>query len=232
MILPADQAHHLRDVLRLQVGDAIDLFDDAGQSAQGRLVISQPLNVSVEIADIHPAQLTTTISVASAVPKGDRADWMIEKLSEIGVTRFIPLKTDRSVVHPEGRAKLDRWRRIAIESAKQCRRVGVMGIEELRDLRDCVMPAASSPGESHRLFLDTGSGAGQLITVTRNLQKLRSVELFIGPAGGWTGDEISRFLAAGLTGVSLTTTILRIETAAVIAAGVIACSFDREDPFP
>lgn len=225
MILSQSQAHHLKDVLRLTVGDVIEVFDNAGQSAQARIVVADAANVSVEIEEIHRAKVEVQITVASAVPKGDRADWMIEKLSEIGVTRFIPLKTDRSVVHPEGKGKLDRWQRIAIEAAKQCKRSGVMEIDELTSVSNCI---ASQPTDSLRRFLSTDPKAELIGESLKSAAALVGIHLFIGPEGGWTDSEIARFTASGLTGVSLTTTILRIETAAVVAAGVIACNAGRE----
>ena len=127
--LDESQAHHLRDVLRLKIGSSVELFDDAGSVAEAIVTQLDPAGVRVRFKAIR-RQAGGELIVASAVPKGDRADWMIEKLSELGVSLFIPLQTKRSVVHPTGSGKRDGWVRIATESAKQSRRAGVMQIDE------------------------------------------------------------------------------------------------------
>src|SRR5690348_13803369 len=87
--LPEREAHHARDVLRLSANDEVELFDDAGQTARGILKIVDASGVIVEVSSITTAARDRMqITVASAVPKGDRADWLVEKLSEIGVDRF------------------------------------------------------------------------------------------------------------------------------------------------
>src|SRR2546421_343871 len=115
--LSQSEAHHARHVLRLPEGTEVELFDSAGQTARVTLHYPDPNRAIAQVATITKASgRAFRFTIASAVPKGDRADWMIEKLSELGTTEFIPLRTARSVVHPEGKGKLDRWRRIALES--------------------------------------------------------------------------------------------------------------------
>src|SRR5262245_51824438 len=99
-IIELDQleSHHARDVLRLRAGDEIQLFDDTGKVADGRIVRCDKSKMLVEIGAVTPAPTQPLLVVASAVPKGERADWMIEKLSELGVSRFVPLATERSIV--------------------------------------------------------------------------------------------------------------------------------------
>ena len=226
--LNREEAHHARDVLRLKVGDAVELFDDAGNLARGTIEQSDASAVVALVALVERAgarPTSTGITIASAVPKGDRADWMIEKLSELGVHRFVPLATARSVVHPAGRNKRDRWLRIATEAAKQSRRAGVMSIDELTALDKVV---AINPGA---LLLDIDPQAPSLHDHLQyqpsNLQS--QLTLLIGPEGGWTDEEVARMRAAGLTGVRLTATILRVETAAVAAAAIVATWRARSD---
>src|SRR5262249_28805891 len=146
-------------------------------------------------------------------PKGERADWMIEKLGELGVNRFIPLAAARSVVLPKGQGKYERWKRIATESAKQSRRVGVMQIDELTEIS-----AALAGGG---FYLSTRDDATPLVSIEHS--QLRNPRFLIGPEGGWTDEEIESFKIAGLTGIKLTATILRVETAAVATAAIVAC---------
>jgi 16S rRNA (uracil1498-N3)-methyltransferase len=220
------QAHHLRDVLRLKAGDEIEAFDDAGNIASAIIERCDELEVYLQIGDLRARQPAAEIVIASAVPKGDRADWMIEKLSELGVSRFIPLITARSVVVPAGQNKRQRWIRIATESAKQSRRAGVMKIEEATDFRDAI--AAKPPAGTTRFYLSTEPGTSPILDIRQSTIDNR--HFFIGPEGGWTDGEIEQFRAAGLTGLRLTGTILRVETAAIAAAALVACLLSMGTP--
>jgi 16S rRNA (uracil1498-N3)-methyltransferase len=216
-----DQAgsRHARDVLRLEVGTAVEVFDDAGGVASGVIAALEPIvAVQVDMIDtsVGGGATVTDITVASAVPKGDRADWMVEKLSELGVARFIPLATARSVVLPEGKNKRQRWARLATESAKQSRRRGVMQIEELTKIDVATRQAAGT----RAIALSTEAGAKRILDALADAPS--RVTLFIGPEGGWTDDELQLFEQHDVTPVNLTDTILRVETAALVAAAIVA----------
>jgi 16S rRNA (uracil1498-N3)-methyltransferase len=223
-----DQAgsRHARDVLRLEVGGEVEAFDDAGGVARGVIVALEPLvSVQVEAFDARDENVTE-ITVAAAVPKGDRADWMVEKLSELGVARFVPLAAARSVVLPEGKNKPQRWQRIATESAKQSRRRGVMRIEELTKLDLATSQAAGT----RAIVLSTEPSAKPILDMLADAPP--RVTLFIGPEGGWTDDELRLFAQHDVRAVKLTDTILRVETAALVAAAVcaVALSCNRNSP--
>lgn len=220
-ILPPDQAHHVRDVLRLRPPQGVELFTDDGFSAAATLAEVRPEAVVAVVESITPPPGDQApLRVAAAVPKGNRADWMVEKLSEVGVGRFIPLATERAVSLPEGRNKLERWRRLAIESAKQCRRVGVMAVDPLTKLSEAIAAARSAGIGRH---LSTDPDAPPLAMQLPGMEPGAALTLFIGPEGDWTGGEVEAMNEAGLTGAGLTTTILRTETAAVVAAAVAGC---------
>jgi 16S rRNA (uracil1498-N3)-methyltransferase len=213
------EAHHARDVLRLTDGAAVEVFDDAGNVGAGILVLDGG-EASVRVEQAQPASEAArlALTVAAAVPKGDRADWMVEKLSELGVAEFIPLAAARSVVLPEGKSKRDRWNRIATEAAKQSRRRGVMRIAELTDLAKALKQAKNA------WFLSTE--LTDALPITRAAAEWSgpdSLTTFIGPEGGWTDAEQQQFLSAGAMPVRLTQTILRIETAAIATAAVVGC---------
>lgn len=210
--LDAAQSHHLRDVLRIEPGEAVEVFDNSGRKATAAVVGTHPV-VELKVDQIATAAADFHLTIAAAVPKGDRADWMIEKLCELGVGTFIPLRTARSVVHPEGKGKTDRWDRIAVEAAKQSHRDGVLTINPLTDVRTLLPTIEQGTG----YFCSTIAGANPLHS---SFIIQHSSFLIIGPEGGWTADEEAAFVNAGLTPVTLGRTILRIETAAVLAAGL------------
>ena len=231
--LDESQARHAVDVLRLATGTAVEVFDDAGRVATGELVIDDDDDVFVTVESIHDARASGGASrlewtVAAAVPKGERADWMVEKLSELGTAAFVPLAAARSVVLPEGKNKRERWARIATESAKQSRRAGVMRIGELTTV-DALLASLNTSSDAAGWYFSTADDAALVVDAAAALPAgVRSVTALIGPEGGWTPDELSRFAAAGLTAVALTHTVLRVETAAIAAAAVIGAVVARE----
>lgn len=213
--LDATQSRHVRDVLRLPVGSRIEVFDDKGATAMAVLLDLKPVATVQVTSMCLPGQQGMDLAIASAIPKGERADWMIEKLSELGVSRFVPLKSERSVVLPEGRNKLARWQRLARESAKQSRRRGVMEIEAMTTV-GAVLRAAPT-----LLFLSTDPSAASILKAVSSLPAGAPLMLLIGPEGGWSDDELAQFADSKLIGVKLTDTVLRVETAAIAAASVV-----------
>jgi 16S rRNA (uracil1498-N3)-methyltransferase len=214
--LDSVQAHHAQRVLRLSDGDEVELFDDAGRTAAGRVRIAEDGSLQVEAGEVREPVGSFEVIVAAAVPKGDRADWMVEKLSELGCSAYVPLLTERSVVEPKGVSKIERWRRLATESAKQSRRAGVMRIDPPMALADALSARASS----HGWFFDTGPATTPVRAMVSGASP-SSLWLFIGPEGGWSQGEVDRLRNAGLQAVGLTDTVLRIETAAVVAASIV-----------
>lgn len=227
MTLSEREAHHARDVLRLEAGAAVEVFDDAGNVACATILSCNPGGVVVRVNEPTADAAASTgirLTVATAVPKGDRADWMIEKLGELGVDRFIPLATARSVVLPGGTNKRDRWMRIATEAAKQSRRRGVMRIDELTRIGDALRDAIASGLCYH---LSTVAGATSVHNLLAHTAP-PSLTAFIGPEGGWTDDETAEFVTAGAISVRLTPTILRVETAAIAIAAIIGSIQSRD----
>lgn len=217
-------SRHARDVLRLEAGAEIEIFDDAGNVATGVIAALEP-NVTIQVDAITPRDANVIdITVAAAVPKGDRADWMVEKLSELGVARFIPLATARSVVLPEGKNKRERWTRLATESAKQSRRRGVMRIEELTRVEFATRQATGT----RAMVLSTAADAKPILDAL--VDAPTRVLLFIGPEGGWTDEELQHFHQHGVSPVKLTDTILRVETAALVAAAIVSVASNPKSP--
>jgi 16S rRNA (uracil1498-N3)-methyltransferase len=210
--LPTDQAHHVRDVLRLAQGEQIEVFDASGRTGKATIVQAISGKVLVQIDSVEgPIATAFQWTIASAIPKSSRADWMIEKLSELGTSAFIPLLTDRSVVEPKGQVKIERWQRLAAESAKQSRRIGVMEIQAPTKIDDAV--------SDNGWYL---SPAADALPIQSEISNLKSqITLFVGPEGGWSPRELELFQSKALTPIALTTTILRVETAAIAAAAVL-----------
>jgi 16S rRNA (uracil1498-N3)-methyltransferase len=159
------------------------------------------------------------------LPKGQRADWMIEKLCEIGVDVLVPLVTQRSVVVPGNARKQDRWARLAEQAARQAGRSDVMRIESPAEVPALLANPAGETAQTWYLSPD------QSQTIVQRAASLPGVlVILIGPEGGWTAQEKLAFEAAGAIGVRLTQTVLRVETAAVVAAGVVLSALTAAQP--
>jgi 16S rRNA (uracil1498-N3)-methyltransferase len=213
--LPPAQARHLRDALRLKVGDRVEAFDDAGATAQATVAAITAGKVTLDVAAIAAAAgRDFSWTIAAAVPKGQRADWMIEKLAELGTAEFVPLIAARSVTLPRGKEKTARWTRLAAEAARQSGRSDVMRIAPLTP----VEPFAVAQRRAWYLSPTGATPIAQLAAGPRPA----SCVMLIGPEGGWTEEETRLFDAGGLTAVRLARTVLRVETAAVAAAAIAA----------
>lgn len=219
VMLRGDAAHHALHVLRLSVGEEIALFDGQGQRATARIVGASADEVVTEVLDRTVDELTIALIIATAIPKGERADWLVEKCAELGVAELIPLQCERGQVLP-GAGKLARWRRKADEAARQSGQSRSMTIREPTGLADALADCArdglvwyGAPGAARTLAEVIGE------TMT-GAAASRGASIWIGPEGGFSPGEIARLEQSGGQGVSLGGTILRVETAAVAAAAV------------
>ena len=207
--LDGPEAHHLLHVLRAKVGDRLGLFNGGGDEALAEIVSIRKRSAELRIVEAwtvprDPRELT----IATAMPKGDRARWLIEKATELGVTRIIPLRTTRSVVEP-GESKMDKLEQAVITACKQCGRSRLMQISPLT-------PFAEVLRETFPVTLIAHPSAS--LPVSQGFESATSVRLLIGPEGGFTDDEFSLAVASGVTPVNLGPLRLRIETAAVAVA--------------
>ena len=211
--LDKEQSHHLSRVLRLAPGDSIELLDGNGTVARGVIEdCHDHATVRIdEVVLVPPAR--PTLDLAVCVPKGARADDMVSQLSQLGVDRLIPLLTRRSVVKPGG-GRLDRFRRAAVVSIKQCGRPYLMQI-------DAPAPAADLLGGDHNLKLIADPTAEPVADMPTRIEEADRILVLIGPEGGWTESESEAAAQSGCIGWSFARHVLRIETAAAAAAAVI-----------
>jgi 16S rRNA (uracil1498-N3)-methyltransferase len=206
--LRGPEAHHLAVVCRATPGTVVTLFNGDGCEYPAEVIAADKKRVVLEVLSQQaPArELGTHVVVAAPLPKGDRADVLIEKLTELGVSEFIPLRTQRSVVHPH-ESKLERLQRGVIEASKQCGRNVLLTVQPLLDVAK-LWSHADLP--TQRLLAHP--------TGTARLDPRLSVAFAVGPEGGWTDAEVSAASAAGWQTVGLGPRILRVETAALTLA--------------
>lgn len=211
MSITGPEAHHIAHVLRLKPGEEITLFNGDGCEYPARLDLVRKSHLEVSVLQVRSIsrEAPRAITIACPLPKGDRAAFLIEKLTELGVSRFIPLRTQRSVVHP-GEGKIEKLQRQVIEACKQCGRNVLMSIEPLTDWSQLLL----QPFTGQRWLADaTGSSIADLPR-----HPGQPLLIAFGPEGGWTPDELSQARLQHWHILSLARSILRIETAALAAA--------------
>ena len=198
------EARHATAVRRLGQGDAVTALDPAGRTAGAELSHGPGgWGVRLTSAPLDPPD-RPRLAVYAAVPKGARADWMAEKLCELGVARWTPLLTRRSAVSP-GANKVQRWRRLAAEAAKQSGSPPT-AIDDPTSLADALAGCGSSP---------------TVLTTERDAPPFAAAEsAWVGPEGGWDDAELAAFDAVGARYATLGESVLRVETAALAAAVV------------
>jgi len=211
-LLTGDEARHLSAVMRAKVGDEVDLFDGSGAEFTARVVALAKHAVELAIVERRDLsrELSFALTLAVALPKGDRQKWLVEKATELGVTRLVPLVTERGVAQPVT-AALDRLRRSVIEASKQCGRNRLMEVTPPAGATDFF--AAAPPGAT-RVIADP---SGQPIASCK-IPGGTSIVSAIGPEGGFSPAELTAARVGGWQTVSLGDRILRVETAAVALA--------------
>jgi 16S rRNA (uracil1498-N3)-methyltransferase len=213
--LGADEARHMSRVCRLGVGDIVEVFDGRGYAVRAAIVsIESDSALLRAVGDRLPERSPPfSLTLATAVPKGDRFDWVVEKATELGIEELIPIMAERSVVEP-GAPKIERLRRTIIEATKQCRRNRLMTI--------------SPPTPWERLAVDTpqpikylADPGGMPLARCPAIAANSPVILAVGPEGGFTGSERKLADENGWVTVSLSVNTLRIETAGLAGAAAL-----------
>jgi 16S rRNA (uracil1498-N3)-methyltransferase len=214
-VLEGDEARHCCRVLRAKVGDTIRVFDGRGTEWPGSITALARDTVTVTLAEPLSAESIPRVqlTLAVALPKGERQKWLVEKLTELGTARLVPLVTDRGVAEAtEGaRARLERG---VIEACKQCGRNTLMDISAPATLGQL---AARHP-TSLRLIAQPGGMPICDQPIASLGHEMQEIVAAVGPEGGFTPEELELAAAAGFRPVSLGSHILRIETAAIALA--------------
>jgi 16S rRNA (uracil1498-N3)-methyltransferase len=206
LVLPPDEAHHVRKVLRARPGDVVEVADERGRLFAAELREGSNLSVAQELETAVDER--TEVVLYQAVPKGRHMDLVAEKATEVGVSEIVPLITDYGVVKLDGGYKVERWRRVCASAARQALRLRIPVVREPVSFADAV-------GEV--------GGRGLLLHNASRLPSLEErtpegpVGLFVGPEGGWSAGEMEVARGVGMRVVQLGPYRLRSETAGIVA---------------
>jgi 16S rRNA (uracil1498-N3)-methyltransferase len=236
--LAREESLHLRNVLRLRAGDEAFVFDGEGREYAcivggevGRVrVETTTLAVGARVEPERP-ESPLDLTLAVALLKGEKFDLVVQKATELGVWRIVPVETKRADVRllREGRETTDRvarWRRLALEAAKQSGRARLPEVcapVSLQTLLEEETAAGTTPGagEARRLFFTERGGRGLVETIGEWGARPAKLTALVGAEGGWEDEEIARAVAAGWLAVTFGGRVLRAETAAIVVAGLL-----------
>ncbi|MGA9964945.1 MAG: RsmE family RNA methyltransferase [Terriglobales bacterium] len=216
-VLVGAHAEHLSRVLRARVGQEFDITTGNGVR-RGRITAIAQDRVEFELGDEIPAPVAGQVTVALSIFKFDRMEWAIEKCTELGAKRIVPVIARRTEPHLAAAAakRVDRWRRIALQAAEQSRRVSPPEISEPLKLKGAVAISGSL-----RIVLSEVETQAMLKDILQTHPDHGEVVIALGPEGGWTNEELQLFQEAGWISASLGDTILRAETAAIASLAVV-----------
>jgi 16S rRNA (uracil1498-N3)-methyltransferase len=237
VLVEGPEAHHLLHVMRAEVGQQVTLFDGSGAEFSAEVASCGRADVELRILDQHMVsrELPFSLVVGVSLPKGDRQKWLVEKLTELGVTTVVPLVTERGVAQPTA-AAIERLERTVVEAAKQCGRNRLMRIATPQEWGEWVTAARmESSGEvtsdGNRAAGPVNSSdcrrlvahPGGLPLARVSLSAMLPTCVALGPEGGFTDDEVAAAIDSCWQIVDLGPRLLRVETAAImLAASVVA----------
>ncbi|BCA53167.1 Ribosomal RNA small subunit methyltransferase E [Nitrospira sp. KM1] len=214
--------HHVRDVLRLKVGDDLLITDDRRGRYRTRVtgIGAQGLESRIVETIATPVRTSPSLVLVQALLKGDKMEWVIQKATELGVDSIIPIRAKHAVVkiQPDRiEHQLERWRRIALEAAQQSERWTVPTIAAPTDLSkaEAALPSAQ------KLMLVERSSESSLTSVPLPSGSDQTVMLLIGPEGGWDDEEPKLMQERGYRLITLGSRVLRAETAAIAALSIV-----------
>jgi len=212
--LTGDVAYRITRVLRMHAGERLALFSGVREFECELIETGKRVRARL-LEELPPQAERTHLTLYQALIRPNRFEWLIEKVTELGVDRIVPLLTERAAVRASeiGASRLERWRRIAIEATEQSGRRCVPAIAApvsyaaaLNDANGCRVFAWEGLCEAHGATIEPDRGG---------------ISLFVGPEGGWSDAEVEQARAAAATFMGLGPTTLRAETAAIVAAAIL-----------
>lgn len=220
LTISGDDAHHLAYSLRAKRGDRITAVDKAGNCAVIELIDFDKETIEARrVGMIQKISAEKKIILADCLPKQNRFENIIEKATELGVEKIIPLISERTIRRPRD-GKLERWQRIAKEAAEQCARDTIPEIGNVRELDDWLKEISPLDDDTLLLFC-WESEQGTTVREVLSVNKDKNIIVLIGPEGGFSEREVQAIKFAGGVSVTLGKRILKTDTAAISVLAMI-----------
>lgn len=217
------EIHHIRDVLRLKEGDEVVIFNDKGIEFKAGIesVSSQSITFKVRQKAAAGRQQESKITVACALPKKSKMSDIVDKLTQLGVDRIIPMKTERVIVKLDKRKEnllMVRWQKIALNASKQSQRNSIPEIDRVRPLKEVLNEAGKFDLKLIPTLIDERKNIREVIVGSR---APKNILVLIGPEGDFSGEEVGMAVGSGFIPVSLGESVLRVDTAAIAVASYV-----------
>jgi 16S rRNA (uracil1498-N3)-methyltransferase len=216
-----EQIHHLRNVLRLRLNDKVSVFDEKGNEYDCLIdKLADKVTLIIKDRRLYSQKEKISITVACAIPKKAKFDDIVDKLTQLGVDRIIPLETERVVVRWDKQKKAlqrKRWEKIALSACRQSQRSTLPTIEPIKGIKEAL---AKTKDYGLRL-IPTLSGERRALKEILAKSKADRIIIFIGPEGDFTPEEVDLAVKEGSIPVTLGDFVLRVDTAAVAAVSFI-----------
>ena len=217
------EAHHILDVMRLKKGDQTFIFDGTGKDYFGIIEETTRTSLVIKIEKMENKKNTKALNItlAQALPRKEKMDYIVEKATELGVCSIIPMKTERTVpriVKEKEASKKARWERIAREACKQCGRSNIAKIEDYTDFKD-VLKSISSYDIT--IMPSTNNIKKTSLKSILSGFKGKSILLFIGPEGGFSPKETALGQKNNIAFASLGANVLKSDTACIASIAII-----------
>jgi 16S rRNA (uracil1498-N3)-methyltransferase len=230
-VLSGTEAGHMLRSLRLSVGDSFHAFDEAGNRYRMRILEATSRSLRAEVLETFPPEPPPPVPVTLLVglPKADKMDFILEKATELGVSRVVPFRSSRTIPRlppADGKKRLLRWERVVLAAAKQCGSGRIPEVTEIVPYAAALREAAEHDG---RVIFYEGEGNFSLKRILSGMTAIRNVALIVGPEGGFSPDEVREAVAAGCACAGLGSRILRVETAALAVLAMVMYHFGKED---
>jgi len=218
-----EQVHHMKGVLRLKPNDEVEMFDEFGNEYDCVIdgVSDKQISLRITMRRLAPPKdESIRITVACAIPKNVKMDDIVDKLTQLGVERIIPLETERTVVRLDKLKKflrLERWKRLAKSASQQSKRNTIPIIDSVRSMGEVLSEALNFELK----LIPTLAGEHRSLKELFAISKAKKVLVFIGPEGDFTEQEVAAAMNAGCIPVSLGKQVLRVDTAAIAVVSFI-----------
>lgn len=216
------EAHHILDVMRLKAPDKVVIFDGTGKEYTGFIKKVRAGSATIEIVDtkIPHGMESAGITLVQAIPKKDKMDYIVEKSTELGVSKIMPLVTGRTIPNwdgPKRAASVERWRKIAMEASKQCGRADIPEIDDIKNFADITAEAARY---DLALIAALGDNSVKLKDALKGFAGGKVI-IAIGPEGDFTPDETKEAKKSGFKPVSLGSRVLKSDTAGPFVLAIL-----------
>ena len=226
IFVTGEDAAHIMYASRAKKGERLTVVDDVNQAALMEMTSFSPDKVTLKLIERLPlsAPGACSLILAQCLLKGDKTDFLVQKATELGATRFVPLISRNTVIRLTGEkaaTKVKRWQKIAVEAAQQCGG-NILAIDNVTSLADFL---TSKPPNALFVFCHENEQETSLRQILQKTGDADEIILLIGPEGGFTLDEAAAIIKAGGKAVTLGRRILRAETAALVA--LTAVQYDK-----